>query len=238
VPERQVLAWFQPARPELFMPDRFPVFNLITDEGRFYGFPVFGIPGFKIGKYHHFEEQGLPEALDREPNWTDEAVLREFTARHFPEAAGPTMTLRSCMFTNTPDNHFVIDLHPDYPQVSFASACSGHGFKFGSVIGEILADLAERGQSRHNIELFRLDRFTGRPAERPRPGQATVATRSRPPLPGPAGDRPLDSRHGPRVAAARFAAERPYRGSPDGWSDNERTSTVTEEGLDALRPFW
>ncbi len=56
---------------------------------------------------------------------------------------------------------FIIDLHPDYPQVSFASACSGHGFKFASVIGEILADLAERGERRHNIELFRVGRFGG-----------------------------------------------------------------------------
>jgi sarcosine oxidase len=260
VPERQVLAWFQPDRPELFTPDRFPVFNMITDEGRFYGFPVFGIPGFKIGKYHHFEEQGLPESLDREPHWTDEAVLREFTARHFPQAAGPTMTLRSCMFTNTPDNHFIIDVHPEYPQVSFASACSGHGFKFGSVVGEILADLAERGQSRHNIELFRLDRFTGRPSDRPRPGQ--VAARPpyrrpdlprRPWRPDQVGGRPVDGRPGspvPGAASAADAAGRrerpgwreqsawPRRSRPDGWTRDGYASTITEEGLDALRPFW
>ena len=63
------------------------------------------------------------------------------------------------MFTNTPDGHFIIDQHPDHPQVSFASPCSGHGFKFVSVLGEIMADLAERGETRHNIELFRLERF-------------------------------------------------------------------------------
>ncbi len=66
VPERQVLAWFQPERPELFQPDNFPVFNLLVDEGRFYGFPIHGVPGFKIGKYHHFEEHGRPDKLDRE----------------------------------------------------------------------------------------------------------------------------------------------------------------------------
>jgi sarcosine oxidase len=240
VPERQVLAWLQPARPELFTPDRFPVFNLITDEGRFYGFPVFGIPGFKIGKYHHFEEQGLPESLDREPHWTDEAVLREFTARHFPQAAGPTMTLRSCMFTNTPDNHFIIDVHPDYPQVSFASACSGHGFKFGSVVGEILADLAERGQSRHNIELFRLDRFTGRPAERPRRSQVPArAPDRRPRRLDQAGERPFDGGLGsPVPGAAAVLPERRYRSRADGWTGDGHASTITEEGLDALRPFW
>ena len=68
--------------------------------------------------------------------------LRGFAARYFPNGSGPTMSLAVCMFTNTSDNHFVIDLHPDHPQVSFASPCSGHGFKFASVVGEILADLA------------------------------------------------------------------------------------------------
>ena len=65
------------------------------------------------------------------------------------------------MFTNAPDGHFIVDLHPEFPQVSFASACSGHGYKFASVIGEILADLAERQQSRHDISLFALSRFGG-----------------------------------------------------------------------------
>lgn len=65
-------------------------------------------------------------------------MLSEFAARYFPHAAGPTLTLKECMFTNAPDGHFIIDLHPEFPQVSFASACSGHGYKFASVIGEIL----------------------------------------------------------------------------------------------------
>ena len=69
------------------------------------------------------------------------------------------MSLATCMFTNTPDGHFMLDLHPQYPQISFASACSGHRFKFVSVVGEIMADLAEHRQSRYNLELFRLERF-------------------------------------------------------------------------------
>ena len=161
VPERQVLAWLQPQRPELFTPDRFPVFNLLVEEGRFYGLPSFGVPGFKVGKYHHLEETVDPDQLEREPRRDDEELLRSFAARYFPDGSGPTMSLAVCMFTNTSDNHFVIDLHPDYPQVSFASPCSGHGFKFASVIGEIMADLAEHGTTRHNIELFRLDRLLG-----------------------------------------------------------------------------
>jgi hypothetical protein len=65
------------------------------------------------------------------------------------------------MFTNSPDGHFLLDLHPRYPQVSYASACSGHGFKFASVIGEVLADLAIHRQTRHGIDLFSHERFTG-----------------------------------------------------------------------------
>ncbi|HEX6305892.1 MAG TPA: N-methyl-L-tryptophan oxidase, partial [Anaerolineales bacterium] len=142
VPERQVLAWLQPEKPEYFTPERFPVFNVLVDEGRYYGFPVFGVPGFKFGKYHHFEERGMPEHLDLDVTREDEEMLREFAARYFPDGAGPVMTLKACMFTNSPDKHFIIDLHPEHPQVSFAAAFSGHGYKFASVIGEIMADLA------------------------------------------------------------------------------------------------
>jgi sarcosine oxidase len=161
-PERQVLIWMQPERPEYFRLENFPVFNCLVDEGRFYGFPVFGVPGFKFGKYHHLEEHGDPETLSREATREDEELLREFAARYFPTAAGPTMTLKTCMFTNAPDGHFIVDLHPEFPQVSFASACSGHGYKFASVIGEILADLAERRACRHDLSLFALARFGGR----------------------------------------------------------------------------
>ncbi len=160
VPERQVLAWLQPTRLEYFQPSRFPVFNLLVEEGRYYGFPQFGIPGFKFGRYHHFEEIVNPDDWEMEPTDEDERILREFAARYFPDGCGPTMALKSCMFTNTPDRHFILDLHPEYPQIVIASPCSGHGFKFASVIGEIVADLAEIGQTRHDLTLFRLARFT------------------------------------------------------------------------------
>jgi sarcosine oxidase len=158
-PERQVLGWFQPRKPELFRPDNFPVFNLLVDEGRYYGFPVHGVPGFKIGKYHHFLEHDDADRLDHDSHETDELMLREFTDRYFPDASGPTMSLKSCMFTNSPDGHFIIDLYPGYPQVSFAAGFTGHGYKFASVVGEIMGDLAINGRTRHDIELFRHDRF-------------------------------------------------------------------------------
>jgi len=163
VPERQVLAWLQPERPEWFAPERFPVFNLEVPEGRFYGFPVFAVPGFKFGKYHHLGETGDPDTLLRPATPADEALLRDFAARYFPAGAGPTLSLRACMFTNTPDEHFILDRHRTYPALVLASPCSGHGYKFASVIGEILADLATRGATDHDIGLFALTRF-GPPA--------------------------------------------------------------------------
>jgi sarcosine oxidase len=159
VPERQVLAWFQPTRPALFRVHAFPVFNMSVEEGRYYGFPIYGIPGFKVGRYHHLEQRVDPDQMDREAHCEDEAVLRSFTARYFPDATGPTMSLKTCLFTNTPDEHFILDLHPELPQVCIAAGFSGHGFKFCSVVGEIMADLAQRGRSQHNLDLFRLQRF-------------------------------------------------------------------------------
>lgn len=159
VPERQVLAWLQPQRPDLFARDRFPVFNLQVEEGRYYGFPIYEVPGFKFGRYHHRGETSRADEVRREPDAEDERILREFSERYFPEGSGATMALRSCMFTNTPDEHFILDHHPDHPQVVLVSPCSGHGYKFCSVIGEIVADLASGdGTTRHDIGFLRLSR--------------------------------------------------------------------------------
>ncbi|MDQ6671642.1 MAG: N-methyl-L-tryptophan oxidase [Chloroflexota bacterium] len=159
VPERQVLIWLQIRRPDLFRLDRFPVFNVMVPEGRFYGFPEYGVPGFKFGKYHHLGEQVDPETVERLANPADEAPLRDFAERYFPDAAGATLDTQVCLFTNSPDEHFIVDVHPEYPQVSIAAGFSGHGFKFCSVIGEIMADLALQGETSHDIGLFRLKRF-------------------------------------------------------------------------------
>ncbi len=159
VPERQALAWFKTLRPELFTPEVFPVFNLMVDEGNFYGFPEFSIPGFKLGRYHHLEEIVDPDEIDRDPNAQDEALLRDFTEKYFPDAAGATSSMKVCMFTNSPDEHFIIDRLPKTPQVLVAAGFSGHGFKFSSVVGEILADIALDGATRHDIDMFKVSRF-------------------------------------------------------------------------------
>ncbi|HET9258942.1 MAG TPA: N-methyl-L-tryptophan oxidase [Acidimicrobiia bacterium] len=159
LPERQVLGWFQPLKPDLFQPATFPIFNLEVDEGHFYGFPVETIPGFKIGLYHHLRQLVDPASMDREANSRDEEVLRTAVERYFPEASGPVLSLKTCMFTNSPDEHFIVDVHPELDQVVVAAGFSGHGFKFASVIGEILADLAIDGGTRHEIGLLSMRRF-------------------------------------------------------------------------------
>jgi sarcosine oxidase len=159
VPERQVLAWLQPSRPEYFRLGAFPVFNLEVEEGRYYGFPSFLIPGFKFGRYHHRGEQVDPDAMNREPEPADEELLRSFAHRYFPDGAGATLMLKTCLFTNSPDRHFIMDHHPAHPEVAVAAGFSGHGYKFCSVVGEVMADLVEGNGTRHDIEFFRLRRF-------------------------------------------------------------------------------
>ncbi len=124
VPERQVLIWMQPQRPNIFSRATFPVFNCLVAEGRFYGFPVYGVPGFKFGKYHHFRGDRRPESLierQGEPRPTTRRCCASL-----PRATSPRHRAdddaQVCMFTNAPDGHFIVDLHPEYPQVSFASA--------------------------------------------------------------------------------------------------------------------
>jgi sarcosine oxidase len=160
VPERQVLIWTEPVNPEPFRLGNFPVFNMEAPEGRFYGSPVYGIPGFKLGKYHHRGERlDSADQIDRRCYPEDEKTLRAAIRRYFPDADGPTMSMRTCMFTNSPDEHFILDLHPHYRQIAVAAGFSGHGFKFCSVVGEIMADLALDGRTRWDIGLFRLARF-------------------------------------------------------------------------------
>ena len=160
VPERQVLGWFQPKKPAHFRVGAFPVSNLKCDVGHFYQFPVWHVPGFKIGRYHHLQETGTADGISREPTPTDEAILREGLRRFFPDANGDCLGMRACLFTNTPDEHFIIDALPGFAEVIVASPCSGHGYKFASVMGEILADLATGKRPPFDLSLFGIERFT------------------------------------------------------------------------------
>ncbi|MBA3918274.1 MAG: N-methyl-L-tryptophan oxidase [Gemmatimonas sp.] len=158
-PERQVLGWFGIADTAAFAPANFPVFVMDAEEGQYYGFPRYGAPGFKIGKYHHRFERVHPDTMSRVCESEDEAALRAAVSRYFPGANGPLQQSATCLFTNTPDEHFIIDRAPGAPELLVVSACSGHGFKFSSVIGEICADVVTGGATAHDIGLFGVGRF-------------------------------------------------------------------------------
>ena len=161
IPERQVLGWFRPLEPSHFKVGRFPV-GVIDDAKLVYVFPEWGVPGFKLGVYNHLRESGHGDTLSREPNDRDEQLLREAVRRYFPDADGSVLALRVCLFTNVADEHFVVDTLPGAPQVVVASPCSGHGFKFASVMGEVLADFATGARPAFDLELFRLSRLSAR----------------------------------------------------------------------------
>lgn len=159
IPVRQVLAWLQPNEPSQFDVSEFPVFIHGTKNDHYYGFPRYDVPGFKFGRFNHLGETVDPDEMDRDPRPEDEELLRSYARQYFPEGAGPTMKLSTCMFTNTPDENFILDTLPDQPQITVGAGFSGHGFKFASAIGEVLADLAVSGETEHDIDLFSIDRF-------------------------------------------------------------------------------
>jgi sarcosine oxidase len=154
VVERVALFWFEPARDAAaFDPERFPVFILEHERDRYiYGFPR--LDGqVKIAR-HHEGEPVDPDRIRREIPEADAELLRATFRPYLPGADGPLRDQAVCMYTNTPDGHFVIGAHPRHPQVTLVSACSGHGFKFAPAFGEIVADLATTGGTRWEIGLF------------------------------------------------------------------------------------
>jgi sarcosine oxidase len=100
-----------------------------------------------------------PGTVERNVLPGDEESFRECLRRFIPRADGPTLAIRTCLYTNTSDGHFIIDRHPEYAHVFVAAGFSGHGFKFATVIGEILADMATSGRTRLPAEFLGLDRF-------------------------------------------------------------------------------
>lgn len=160
VPQRQVVLWTEPKRPEEFSPERFPVFNLEAPSGRYYGCPNHTGEGFKIGKYNHLRQTvSDPDSVDRECRAEDEAVLREGIRGYFPLADGATRRMSVCMFTNSPDSDFILDRMPGMEDVFVAAGFSGHGFKFCSVVGRIMADFCLEKDPPWDIQRFSLSRF-------------------------------------------------------------------------------
>lgn len=158
---RKVLLWFGTAHPGRFRRDLFPVYLTEQPEGTYYGFPVLDANGHKVARHDGGQVVANPAEVDRTIGPDDEADCRAFLQQHLPEVDGPCRYGRVCLYTMTPDEHFVIGVHPEHPQVAIAAGFSGHGFKFASVVGEILADLSDRGTTDLPIDMFRITRFKG-----------------------------------------------------------------------------
>lgn len=158
--ERQVLFWFEPSSSHgLFGPANFPNASWEWSPGKaLYCQADFG-RGVKTAFHHDGEMLQDVAELDREVRPSDEQNLRDAIADIMPQLGGNVRRSIVCMYTDTPDMHFLIDRHPGHPNVVISSACSGHGFKFSPAVGEVIADLATDVAPPYDISLFGIDRL-------------------------------------------------------------------------------
>jgi len=157
--ERNIVHWFDPISDGSALgPSELPVYVL---ERRgipiFYGIPLLPDQGIKAA-FHYSQQTTTPDEVNRDVSGPEVAAMREALSAWMPDAAGAWRRSSVCMYTNTPDKHFLIGIYARYPQVIIAGGFSGHGFKFCPVIGEILADLALDGSTAHQIDLFAPER--------------------------------------------------------------------------------
>ena len=156
---RQPIHWFEPSRPDEFTAAKCPVVLWEYGPGRvFYTLPDFG-DGVKAAV--HYEGQPVdPDNVVRTTTSDEDAQATDLLRRFMPHAKGHLRESQVCLYTNTPDLHFVIDVHPSHPQqVVVVSACSGHGFKFATAIGEVVAELLAGATPRYDLTMFRMGRF-------------------------------------------------------------------------------
>jgi len=162
LPERVVLGWFSPKRNRHhFQTDRLPVWIVdATKSGHFYGLPIYGIPGFKLGRLREVPSPAVdPDLPRREADLQDEADMRDFLREIFPDADGPVLSMVTCFFENSPDRTPIIDRLPGEEGVWIAGGFSGHGFKYCSAVGELMADLLTGKTPSFDLTPFSLSRF-------------------------------------------------------------------------------
>ena len=157
---RKHLYWFATGSHRVALEDGFPCFFHETPTGFYYGFPSIDSRGLKVARHSGGEPIAGPDStpgtveLDEE----DFAMVEDYVIRYVPGVRTRLSDRTGCYYTNTPDEHFVVDQHPQYPQVTVVAGLSGHGFKFTSVLGEIACQLALGQSPEQDISLFRLDR--------------------------------------------------------------------------------
>jgi sarcosine oxidase len=156
--QRVVNAHFEPTDPAPFGADRCPVYLWLVPEGQYYGFPALPGEGVKFGR-HDVDEPCTPRTVRRRVEPSEVDGLRAVLNRYMPGAGGAVKWTLTCMYTNTPDRHFVIDRHPGHASVAIGCGFSGHGFKFASAVGELLADLAMGRETRQPIGFLSAGRF-------------------------------------------------------------------------------
>ncbi len=156
---RQALVWFQPRRPALVTPDRLPIFMLDDPRTVTYGFPDWCGTGVKAASHDAGRRLNSADAAAQDADAADAEQITEVLEDLLPAAAGPARQMATCFYTRTPDEHFILGPSPDSARIILASPCSGHGFKFASIIGEILADLSTTGTTDKPIGLFSPTRF-------------------------------------------------------------------------------
>lgn len=152
-------------QPEKFQPDRFPIWIWMTVPS-FYGFPIFGEPAVKVA-WDRCEVVTEPDSRSHDPREDVTRAVSGFVANHLPEAAGPVHSAKTCLYTLTPDRDFVIDRVPGTTNV-YTAVGAGHAFKFASLIGKILVELATSGTTSHDIGAFGADRAILQESEPPR----------------------------------------------------------------------
>jgi sarcosine oxidase len=164
---RQTLIWIEPEESALFQSSNFPCWFVVDKDkpGAYYGFPIADIAdsknpnGFKFA-YHYPGEETDPDQVNRTISEQDEEPLLQFIDTYIPKAKGQVLGVKTCLYSNSVDEHFVIDcLKGTDGRVCFARGFSGHGFKFVSVVGEIMSDLALKGTTSLPIGFLRADRF-------------------------------------------------------------------------------
>ncbi len=156
-------AFFTAQTTRWFQPDRMPVFIHYGDPAGsrridYYGFPIFGHAGIKVGE-HHAGPIVTADTRSFEVDAERLQRLSDYVRVTFPATRGEVLQAATCLYTNTPDRHFIVDRLPAYPHVVVAAGFSGHGFNFAILVGRILADLAMRGNTHYPIDLFALKRF-------------------------------------------------------------------------------
>jgi sarcosine oxidase len=157
--ERQTMHWLEPAGDRsMLVPEHFPIALIEHVANRlFYVMPDIG-NGVKAA-IHYEGAFGTAASIDRAVSEADTAPVMELVKRFVPPAAGAIRESAVCMYTNTPDLDFIVDALPELPNVILVSACSGHGFKFASAIGEVVAQLALAEETDADLTHFGADRF-------------------------------------------------------------------------------